>query len=71
MGAGVRRERALADCARRARSRPDPGRPAPGTVPRGEFEATFGISGTPIPSGFLYDLGEYNPELAGRSALPT
>ena len=52
---------------------PTPGdRPlAPGTVPRGEFEATFGISGTPIPSGFLYDLGEYNPELAGRSALPT
>src|SRR5437667_8527345 len=52
---------------------PTPGdRPlAPGSVPRGEFEATFGISGTPIPSGFLYDLGEYNPELAGRSALPT
>jgi hypothetical protein len=37
---------------------------APGSVPRGEFEATFGVSGTPIPSGFLYDLGEYNPELA-------
>src|SRR2546427_9746798 len=52
---------------------PTPGdRPlAPGSVPRGEFESTFGISGTPIPSGFLYDLGEYNPELAGRSALPT
>ncbi len=50
---------------------PTPGdRPlAPGSVPRGEFESTFGISGTPIPSGFLYDLGEYNPELAGRSAL--
>jgi hypothetical protein len=37
---------------------------------RGEFNATFGVSGTPITSGFLLDLGEYNPELMGRNAIP-
>ncbi|PYV22549.1 MAG: hypothetical protein DMG24_16365 [Acidobacteria bacterium] len=45
--------------------------PTPGSVPRGDFEATFGVSGTLIVSGFLSDLGEYNPELAGRNAIPT
>ncbi|MGH9358213.1 MAG: phage portal protein family protein [Candidatus Acidiferrales bacterium] len=39
-------------------------------VARGEFSATFGVSGTPITSGFLLDLGEYNPELMGRNAVP-
>jgi hypothetical protein len=38
---------------------------------RGEFNATFGVSGTPITSGFLLDLGEYNPKLMGRNAIPT
>src|SRR5437667_10812920 len=49
---------------------PTPGdRPlAPGSVPRGEFESTFGISGTPIPSRFLYALGEYNLLLAALVA---
>lgn len=36
----------------------------------GELSATFGVSGTPITSGFLLDLGEYNPELMGRNAIP-
>jgi uncharacterized protein DUF935 len=51
--------------------------PAPGartldpvSTPRGEFESSFGVSGTPITGGFLTDLGEYNPELAGRNAIP-
>src|SRR5439155_9420055 len=45
---------------------PSPGLPAlsPG-LQRGEFESTYGVSGTPITSGFLTDLGEYNPELMG------
>ncbi len=30
-----------------------------------------GVPGTPIVGGFLQDLGEYNPELMGRNALPT
>jgi hypothetical protein len=34
-------------------------------------EATFGVPGTPITSGFLLDLGEYNAELMGRNAIPT
>ncbi len=38
---------------------------------RGDFNATFGVSGTPITSGFLLDLGEYNAELMGRNAIPT
>src|SRR5579863_9433844 len=45
----------------------------PPTPPRGPHratDATLGISGTPIVSGFLEDLGEYNGELAGRNALP-
>ncbi|MGH9325434.1 MAG: phage portal protein family protein [Terriglobia bacterium] len=41
------------------------------TASRGDFSATFGVSGTPITSGFLLDLGEYNPELMGRNAIPT
>ncbi len=49
--------------------------PVPGSLPidatRGDFAATFGVSGTPITSGFLLDLGEYNPELMGRNAIPT
>lgn len=43
----------------------------PVSTPRGEFESTFGVSGTPITGGFLTDLGEYNPELAGRNAVLT
>jgi Protein of unknown function (DUF935) len=43
--------------------------PPPGLhLPTG---ATLGIPGTPIVSGFLEDMGEYNGELAGRNALPT
>ncbi len=34
-------------------------------------DSTFGVPGTPITSGFLLDLGEYNPELMGRNALLT
>jgi hypothetical protein len=36
---------------------------------RGDLESTFGVSGTPITSGFLTDAGEYNPELMGRNAI--
>ncbi|HEV2499823.1 MAG TPA: hypothetical protein VGY31_09620 [Terriglobia bacterium] len=36
---------------------------------QGDFEKTYGVSGTPITSGFLVDLGEYNPELMGRNAI--
>lgn len=32
--------------------------------------AVLGVPGTPITSGFLTDLGEYNPELMGRNAIP-
>ncbi len=42
---------------------PPPGRHLP-------TSSTLGIPGTPIVSGFLEDLGEYNGELAGRNALP-
>lgn len=35
-----------------------------------DIEAAYGVSGTPITSGFLLDLGEYNPEMMGRSAVP-
>ena len=64
---------------------PPPGGPAPWFVPEasapvppptpppGEHRPTaftLGIPGTPIVSGFLQDLGEYNGELAGRNALP-
>ncbi|MGH9406347.1 MAG: phage portal protein family protein [Terriglobia bacterium] len=56
-----------------------PLRPVPGpahawsgiSAARGEFESTFGVSGTPITSGFLVDLGEYNAELMGRNAIST
>src|SRR5574340_1515879 len=50
---------------------PGPGTLNPVSTPRGEFESTFGVSGTPITGGFLTDLGEYNPELAGRNAVLT
>ncbi|HUI42083.1 MAG TPA: hypothetical protein VL523_08950 [Terriglobia bacterium] len=43
---------------------PPPGRHLPSS-------STLGVPGTPIVSGFLQDLGEYNGELAGRNALPT
>lgn len=49
---------------------PNPQSPTPISVPRGDMSATFGVSGTPITSGFLLDLGEYNPELMGRNAIP-
>jgi len=42
---------------------PPPGRQLP-------TSSTLGIPGTPIVSGFLEDMGEYNGELAGRNALP-
>lgn len=35
-----------------------------------DFSETLGVSGTPITSGFLLELGEYNPELMGRNAIP-
>lgn len=44
--------------------------PVPLPGPHLPTNATVGISGTPIISGFLQDLGEYNGELAGRNALP-
>jgi hypothetical protein len=34
-------------------------------------QATWGIPGTPIVSGFLQDMGEYNPELQGHNAIAT
>lgn len=37
---------------------------------QGEIEKTYGVSGTPITSGYLIDLGEYNSELMGRNAIP-
>jgi len=49
---------------------PDPGSLHVGAA-KGELDKTFGVSGTPITSGFLVDLGEYNPELMGRNAIPT
>jgi len=44
--------------------------PAPPSEPARPVPSTLGIPGTPIVSGFLEDLGEYNGELAGRNALP-
>jgi len=44
--------------------------PAPPSGPARPSSSTLGIPGTPIVSGFLEDMGEYNPELAGRNALP-
>ena len=64
---------------------PPPGGPAPWLAPEASAPVppptpppgrhlptpyTLGIPGTPIVSGFLEDLGEYNGELAGRNALP-
>lgn len=46
-----------------------PSTAAPFTSP-GSSE-TLGVSGTPITSGYLIDLGEYNAELMGRNAIPT
>src|SRR5580698_4952419 len=45
--------------------------PTPPPGPHLPTDATLGIPGTPIVSGFLQDLGEYNGEMAGRNALPT
>lgn len=63
----------LGDAGVTAPLRPAPA-PVPGALqisaPRGEINSTFGVSGTPITSGFLLDLGEYNPELMGRNAIP-
>jgi hypothetical protein len=44
--------------------------PTPPPGPHLPVDSTLGIPGTPIVSGFLEDLGEYNGELAGRNALP-
>jgi hypothetical protein len=52
---------------------PDGGAAPPGSSAAGvpyRFDGTVGISGTPITSGFLLDLGEYNAELMGRNAVP-
>lgn len=45
--------------------------PTPPPGPHLPTSSTLGIPGTPIVSGFLEDLGEYNGELAGRNAIPT
>ena len=45
--------------------------PVPPPGPHLPTSSTLGIAGTPIVSGFLEDLGEYNGELAGRNAIPT
>jgi hypothetical protein len=44
--------------------------PVPPPGPHLPRSSTLGVPGTPIVSGFLHDLGEYNSELAGRNALP-
>ena len=48
--------------------------PKPGSVKvssaDGDLNKTLGVSGTPITAGYLLDLGEYNPELMGRNAIP-
>jgi hypothetical protein len=46
-------------------------RPDPNSESRVPDPATVGVPGTPVVGGFLLDLGEYNPELMGRNALPT
>jgi broad specificity phosphatase PhoE/2'-5' RNA ligase len=38
---------------------------------KGTGMGVWGASGTPITSGFLLDLGEYNPDLYGRVAIQT
>jgi hypothetical protein len=50
-------------------SKPVPGS-RPDMSPRDTLESTFGVSGTPITSAFLLDLGEYNAQLVGRTAVP-
>ena len=48
--------------------------PKPGSQPsalqKGTESDSYGVSGTPITSAFLLDLGEYNPQLMGRTAVP-
>ena len=44
--------------------------PHPSQQSPDEQAATYGVSGTPITSAFLYDLNEYNPKLVGRYAIP-
>ncbi|MGH7868786.1 MAG: hypothetical protein ACREP9_14425, partial [Candidatus Dormibacteraceae bacterium] len=39
--------------------------------PKVPTTSTLGVPGTPITGGFLLDLGEYNPELMGRNAIPS
>jgi hypothetical protein len=51
------------------RSIPEP-IPHPSQQSPEEQAATYGVSGTPITSAFLYDLNEYNPKLVGRYAIP-
>ena len=46
-------------------------RPDPNSESRIPGPEAVGVPGTPIVGGFLLDLGEYNPELMGRNALPT
>lgn len=45
--------------------------PMPPPGPHLPTASTLGIAGTPIVSGFLEDLGEYNAELAGLNAIST
>lgn len=49
---------------------PKPSKQSPAYAQKGDTR-TFGVSGTPITSGFLLDLGEYNPSLYGRIAVQT
>ena len=48
---------------------PQPSPPATGGKSDPPSDAALGVSGTPITSGYLTDLGEYNPELTGRNAI--
>ncbi len=43
--------------------------PTPDTGPRPPDSAMYSVPGTPIISGFLTDVTEYNPELQGRAAV--
>ncbi len=53
-----------------AASEPVPGERRP-LVDEKTSTDTYGVSGTPITSAFLQDLGEYNPLLMGRYAVAT
>jgi hypothetical protein len=46
-------------------------RPDPSSESRIPSPQVVGIPGTPIVGGFLQDLGEYEPNLMGRNAIPT